>query len=136
MRRDQGAAAILAAVVGLLYLAPQHLAEALRWSPSAVVYVVSGLEACLLWLALGVGCLYLRLTTLAAVCLWPAYEAALRPVCRLMLPMDKPPKLPAGQNLCDVAIGEWTSYAGLWIATIVILWLHTRSIHDKRGSQT
>lgn len=55
-----------------------------------------------------------------AVSAWAYFEAAQRAVCRLALPLDSPPKLPNGCNLCDVATGLPMSLVSLLGALFMV----------------
>lgn len=106
------AATALLLLAAAAHLAPEHLAEALNQSRGAWDYVCAGIQSAGLWLAVGVlgGSAALR-----AVAAWGAVESAMRPVCRLAFPMDRPPPaVPPGAHLCDIAAGQpvgWVSIA-------------------------
>lgn len=91
----------LACLAALVYFLPEHVAAMLGQSQAAWEYVAYGVEAALLWLAVG---LSVRGFPLRFVSLFGFFEAMQRPVCRLCFPMDRAPKLPQGQTLCDVAL--------------------------------
>lgn len=105
-------------VVAALYWLPEHIAHALSISPAAVGYVASGIEAGMLW------CGAMLLTwgrPESVVFAWAANEAAMRPICRLGLPMDRAPDLPANVSMCHAAYGpgfEIVSY-GLVAAVLI-----------------
>ena len=71
-------------------------------SVAAWAYVWHGVEASALWLI--VATLSTR-TEWRAVCVYAATEAAMRPACRLALPMDARPTVPEDSTLCEVAYG-------------------------------
>lgn len=75
-----------------------------------------GFEAAVLWLVIGAGA---RWVSLQAVAAWGATEGGMRAMCRLALPMDRPPVLPAGRNLCDVVTGLPASWVSLAAALLV-----------------
>lgn len=81
--------------------APENFAR-LVGSVGAWYYVFHGVEASALWL---LACTLSTRTEWRAVCVYAAVEAAMRPVCRLALPMDVKPPVPEGSTLCEVAIG-------------------------------
>lgn len=90
--------------------APEVL-SAFYGSTAAWCYVFSGVEAACLWAAVGVAS-----SSLLARCVatWGVFEASQRPICRLAFPLDRPPRVPEGMNLCDAATGmpmSWVSVA-------------------------
>ena len=92
---------------GLLLLACVHfLPDALPMivggTRAAWFYVTSGAEAAVLW---ALAFIVLRGFYLRCIAAWGLFEAAQRPVCRLAFPMDHPPDLKDGENLCDAAFG-------------------------------
>lgn len=111
-RATAGLAALLAAV----HLLPEHLAELLGHSQKAWESVAYGLEAAILWLVIGAGA---RWVSLQAVAAWGATEGGMRAMCRVALPMDRAPLLPAGRNLCDVVTGLPASWFSLAAALLV-----------------
>ena len=98
----------LLALGALVHYSPEHMASAFGGTVSAWEYVAGGVEAACLWLIIA------RLLPIATpVCAWFAIEGAERAVFRLLLPMDRPPRPPAGQTLGDVVAGPWTSWIGI-----------------------
>jgi hypothetical protein len=81
--------------------APELLAG-VAGSAAAWAYVWHGVEASALWL---LACTLSTRTEWRAVCVYAATEAAMRPACRLALPMDAKPPVPEGSTLCEVAYG-------------------------------
>lgn len=75
-----------------------------------------GLESAILWLIVGAGA---RWVSLQAVAAWGATEGGMRALCRVSLPMDRPPVLPAGRNLCDVVTNLPASWFSLAAALLV-----------------
>jgi hypothetical protein len=110
------AAGWLAALLALVHLAPQHLARALGHSHAAWEYVLYATEAAVLWLIVGAG---VHMVALKAAAAWGATEGGMRALCRVALPMDRPPSLPPGSNLCDVATGLPASWFSLAAALLV-----------------
>lgn len=118
--------AMLAAAVAATFL-PEALAACLGGTVAAWFYAMSGVEAAALWAA---ACAWVcatqrghELITGRAVCAWAVFESMQRPICRLVFPMDRPPKIPEGKNLCDVATGLPMSLvsviAALFLAALV-----------------
>lgn len=126
MRSDTGAAALVAVFVALVCLAPEHVARRLGQSVAALDFAAHGAETAALWLGYAVFWARRRWDSLSVVAVWAAYEALLRPACRLALPMDRAPQLLPGQTLCEAAAGTWTTPAGLLLAAVVALYLHLR----------
>lgn len=84
------AAALAVLFVAFVYFAPEHAAALLRASPAAMDYVAGGAESAVLWAAL----MALRWGKDESVgCAWAGCEAAMRPTCRLALPLDHAPLL-------------------------------------------
>lgn len=110
------AAGWMAALLAVAHLLPEHLARWLGHSQAAWEFVVFGLEAAVLWLIVGAAA---RWVSVQAVAAWGAMEGGMRAGCRLALPMDRPPRLGDGQNLCDVATGLPASWASLAAALFV-----------------
>lgn len=106
----------LAALLALTHLAPEHLARALGHSHAAWEYVLYAAEAAVLWLIVGAGA---HLIAVKAAAAWGATEGGMRALCRVALPMDRPPALPPGSNLCDVATGLPASWLSLAAALLV-----------------
>lgn len=101
----------LLVLVAALYFGPEWVASGTGATQGALEYISAGTEAAALWLLLLLWCWG---TESAAVCAWAAMEALQRPMCRLMLPLDKPPRLADGQTLCEAAVGlhmTWLSMA-------------------------
>lgn len=109
-------ALLFAALV--VHILPEHLAELLSQSAAAWHYVAYGLEAALLWLAVGVGA---QSVAVQAVAAYGAMEGAQRAVCRIALPMDSAPVLAQGQTLCDAATGLPVSFSSLIAAAVVVV---------------
>lgn len=107
----------LLVLVAAVYYGPEHLAAATRSSHAAMAYVAAGAESAALW-ALLAGMLWR--TPAAAPCVWGLVEAVQRPLCRLMLPMDAPPKLAPSQTMCDAATGLPVSWLGFALAGLVV----------------
>lgn len=110
------AAASLAALLAAVHLLPEHLAQWLGHSHKAWESVAYGIEAAILWLYVGAAA---RIVSLQAVAAWGATEGGMRGLCRFALPMDRPPVLPGGRNLCDVATGLPASWVSLAAALMV-----------------
>ncbi len=110
------AAACLAALLAAVHLLPEHLAQWLDHSQKAWESVAYGIEAAILWLYVGAAA---RVVSLQAVAAWGATEGGMRGLCRVALPMDRPPVLPEGRNLCDVATGLPASWVSLAAALLV-----------------
>lgn len=110
------ATAWLAALLAAVHLLPEHLASWLQHSHKAWEAVLYGLESAVLWLVIGAGA---RWVSLQAVAAWGATEGGMRAMCRLALPMDRPPVLPAGKNLCDIVTGLPASWVSLAAALLV-----------------
>lgn len=103
----------------LAHLAPEHIASAMEHSQAAWESALYGLEAALLWLALGASVAVIPVQAVAA---YGAMEGAQRAACRLAFPMDRPPpKLNPGENLCDRASGMPASWASLMAASLVVM---------------
>ena len=104
-----------AIAIGLMLLAalanigPELATWATDGSLRAWEYAAEGTQAAALWLIVLVLLLPYRRARLpaAAVCAYGATEAALRPICRLMFPMDRPPAVPAPEGLCAAAGLPW-----------------------------
>lgn len=94
------------------------MAEWFGGSLTAWAYVGYGLEAMALWLALAMFGKGRARWALWAVCAFGVFEALQRSACRLMLPMDRPPNLPPGVNLCDAAGIPLTVLAPVAIAFV------------------
>ena len=93
----------LLVVAAVAHLLPETLQILFGGSIKAWEYVCFGIEAVCLWLIVSVlAPKVFRLATLA-VCCYGVFESIQRPVCRLMLPMDKAPVLNPSQHLCDAA---------------------------------
>jgi hypothetical protein len=106
-------------LVAAIYLGPEWAAQGLGATRGALEYIGAGTEATALWLLLLLWCWR---SAAAPVCTWGAFEAAQRPLCRLMLPLDKPPNLAPDQTLCEAAVGmhmTWLSFA----AAAGVAWL-------------
>jgi len=110
------ATAALAALLAAVHLLPEHLAAWLQQSHKAWESVMYGLESAVLWLVVGAGA---RWVSLQAVAAWGATEGGMRSICRLALPMDAPPLLPSGRNLCDVVTNLPASWFSLAAALLV-----------------
>ena len=120
-------AGLLALAVAAAFL-PEVLPALLGGTRSAWFYVLSGMEAGALWFAVGSLLAVSQMprhamTAARCVCAWGAFESVQRPMCRLAFAMDRPPTLPEGKNLCDVATGlpmSWVSVvAALFLAALV-----------------
>lgn len=113
-------AALLLLVAGVHFLPDWLLPAMLGGTRAAWFYVTTGAEAAALW---ALAFVLLRNFPARAVSAWGLFEALQRPVCRLAFPMDAPPKLPEGQNLCDAAFGVPMSLlsvvAALFLAALV-----------------
>jgi len=94
-------AALLLLLAGVHFL-PDVLPAMIGGTRSAWVYVTSGAEAAVLW---ALAFVMMRNFSARCVAAWGLFEALQRPVCRLAFPMDAPPSLPEGSNLCDAAFG-------------------------------
>jgi len=110
---------LLLLLAALAHISPEPLADHFGGSLKAWVYVSTGTETTFLWLT--VASLSSKLPVLA-VCLYGVYESIQRPLCRLMLPMDKAPQLDPGQFLCDAAgIGTaQISFAALLLVAAIV----------------
>ena len=127
VRADTGAAALVAALVALVYLAPEYIAQRAGLSQAAVEYVVYGFEACVLCIGLLILCLFIGADGVAAVMIWPAWEAGMRAAARAAFPLDRPPpRLLPNQTLGELAFGRWTSSADLCLAALILLYLLAR----------
>lgn len=112
------AAVLLMALVILAHFGPELLSLAVGGTVAAWDYCLQGAQAAALWLcvaALSGGWL------VRAIAAWGAFEAAQRPICRAMFPMDQPVRLPAGVNLCEAAFGSYVGWAGAVVALFVAL---------------
>jgi hypothetical protein len=101
----------LLVLVTAIYFGPEWMAAGTGATRGALEYISAGTEAAALWLLLLLWCWG---TSAAAVCAWAAMEALQRPLCRLMLPLDRAPVLADGQTLCEAAVGlhmTWLSLA-------------------------
>lgn len=104
--------ALLALTAGVEML-PGHIAHWRAESPAAWDYVAAGARSAGLFIMLGL--LFIGYTVrrpfcrLAALCIcaWGTTESVLRPVCRLMLPMDRPPQIQPPRGLCSAAGMPW-----------------------------
>lgn len=107
---------------------PDHAASLLGHSRAAWAYVAQGIESATLWLLaaslLPAGSVYAAAQPVAA---YGAIEGSLRAVCRASLPMDRPPKLSPGQNLCDAVFGWPVTWLSLIAALFVAIL--TRELH-------
>lgn len=92
--------AVLLLIAALAHIAPEAIASHYGGSIRAWEYVATGTEAAALWLAVAA---LSRHWPVWAVCAYGVFESIQRPICRLMLPMDKAPELKPGQFVCDVA---------------------------------
>lgn len=111
----------LMVVAVMAHLAPEHVARALDHSQAAWESAMYGLEAAVLWLAVGA---VFSSVPVQAVAAYGAMEGAQRAACRLAFPMDRPPpKLGPGENLCDRASGMPASWASLMAASLVVMQL-------------
>lgn len=99
-------------VAAVAYLLPEHVSM-LGGTQAAWEYVAYGLESAALWLVVG---LTVKQLAVRCVALWAMFEAVQRPVCRLVFPMDRPPEIPQGQNLCDAALGLPLSFLSVFAA--------------------
>lgn len=109
------------------HLAPEHLARLLRHSQAAWESALFGLEAAVLWMALG-GATLATSTALQPVAAYGAMEGLQRAACRVAWPMDRPPpRMRPGENLCDRATGLPASWFSLMCASIVTLQLAQRT---------
>lgn len=115
-------AAILFAVFVAATLMPELLATWLGHSERAWEFVLRGVESMALIGAVAALALprCRRKTERAAIAValaYGAFDAIQRPICRLALPMDRPPRLENGQYLCDAA-GVPTSGLAILLAAI------------------
>lgn len=94
-------AALLLLLAGVHFL-PDVLPVFVGGTRSAWVYVTSGAEAAALW---ALAFVLMRNFAVRCVAAWGLFEAIQRPLCRLAFPMNEPPKIADGQNLCDAAFG-------------------------------
>ena len=137
MNRDPVAAVLLAVAAALVFVAPEHIAWAMRWWQPGVEYIATGCALCLLSLAVGwMASQWLGWRRFALVSVWPAYEGALMAASRLAFPLDAPVKLPPGRNMADVAFGPWATWIslglGFWGAAYVLAGLRDGSRSDRR----
>lgn len=98
-------------LVAAIYFGPEYMAQGMGATRGALEYISAGTEAAALWLLLLLWCWG---TGAAVICAWAAMEALQRPLCRLMLPLDRAPRLADGQTLCEAAVGmhmTWFSLA-------------------------
>lgn len=100
-------------IAALSAFAPGVLSAGLGGTETAWFYVCSGLESAFLWCFAGLTTSFMTARVIAA---WGMFEAAERPVCRLIFPMDHPVELRPGQGLCDAAFGFPMSLAGAFAA--------------------
>lgn len=113
-------------LLGLVHLAPEHIAEYTGAGESSVAYVAYGFEATALWAMLS---RLIRHPLAWPVCAWGMVEGLQRSACRLMFPMDMAP--PSG-NMCELALGwEWGA-AGLWAVVVLAQYLHLRGLDRGR----
>lgn len=123
--------ALLLLLAGV-HLAPDLLAAALGDSPAAWQYVAYGVEATVLWGV--VACktpphIHMQFgVPVWPAALWGISEGMQRACCRPMLPMDRPPDMPPGTQLCEAAFGRPWGMAGLWLAMIVTQYLTLRGL--------
>lgn len=116
--------AALLALVALVYFLPERLPGMVGGTQAAWEYVAYGTEAAAVWAVLGV---LLRRTPAVVVCTWATFEALQRPLCRLMLPMDRAPRLPPGQTLCEAAVGAPMAWVGFAAAAMVAAYISGRA---------
>lgn len=101
----------------LLIHGPEHLAAS-RWGTlGALEYVSTGMQLVVAWGLVAALLWRYRLVRWAA--LWLMAEAALRPACRLALPMHQSP---AGSgSLCSQATGtDLTAWLGILAIALVV----------------
>lgn len=115
-------------VAALANVLPDAVASLLGHSRAAWAYVLQGVEASILWLAaaslMPAGIYYLAAQPVAA---YGAIEGSLRAVCRVSLPMDRAPRVPSGENLCDAVFGwpvSWLSLVAALFVAILTMELH------------
>jgi hypothetical protein len=88
-------------------LLPEVLAVAFGHSMRAWEYFADGTLAMVLIMVVGAQaaqrCAPGQRRPLFLVLAYGMFEAAQRPACRLVFPMDRPPVLPDGQTLCEAA---------------------------------
>lgn len=113
-------------IAALSAFAPQALSAAFGGTEAAWFYVCSGLESAVLWVFIGLTASFVTARVIAA---WGMFEAAQRPVCRLMFPMDHPVSLAPSQGLCDAAFGLPMT----WLSAIAALFVAALSQELKRG---
>lgn len=95
---------------------PQLLVAMVGGTEAAWFYVCAGFQTAALWGVIGATASLLTVRVIAA---WGFFEAAERPVCRLMFPMDHPAALAPGQSLCDAAFGLPMTWLGVLAALFV-----------------
>lgn len=114
-----GASSSLLLLAVAAQLAPEHAARWCGQSLAAWDYVLQGVQACALWLAVGA---FLRGWVVQGVAAYGATESALRPICRLAYPMHAPPPVPRGVPLCEAAWGPSAAWLSL-AAAAGVAWL-------------
>lgn len=116
-------------LAALCNLAPEYVAAATGWSIAATEYVTYGVEAAALW-----WCAAWLLGSLAAhetwlrrwlrpsqlLCCYGMWEALQRPACRLVFPMDAPPKIKHPDGLCAAA-GIPTYHLSPYVLLLIVL---------------
>jgi hypothetical protein len=110
-------AALLLIVAVIATAVPDRLADLLGHSRAAWFYIMHGVEATALWIIIGAA----AHPAVQAVSAYGAMEGAMRAMCRLALPMDRAPNLPAGQNICDVAFGVPATWLSIGAALFVAI---------------
>jgi hypothetical protein len=130
---------LLAAFIA--HILPTSLSLITNSSKTAWEYVCYGIEASFLWALLGIvlsNSAYIKKPKYKIIinffCLFGFFESIQRPVCRLAFPMNIPPVLLPGQNLCDAATGLPLSFLGLVFALFLCCLIQdlqtSRNLHD------
>lgn len=124
-----------------VHLVPERLAAAGLGTQAAMEYIAYGIESAALWLAIFLGCGWLRevgqrvgrvddimgaATILRYASAWGGAEGAERAGCRAALPLDRAPLLQPGQTLCDAAFGWPVSLLSLAAALLLAAYLNHR----------
>jgi len=114
-------------VAALAHLAPAALSVYFGGTEAAWQYACYGVEACALWLCVAAMLRGALRWTGWSVCAYGVFESVQRPMCRLLLPMDRAPNLPDGVNLCDAAGIPLTVLSPIAIALVATVVASTTS---------
>lgn len=113
-------------VAAATHLMLSYLPDWLGGTQAAWAYVLYGIEATALWLAL---CRFIELRQYHAAVRWPGlalcaygvFESSQRWACRLMLPMDKAPNVPSVCEAAGIHTVIFTPVALALVAWVVAL---------------